>query len=182
MSIYAIKDEDGELRDLDGDKEGSTWAFNADTNHSVTKQIQQHDFPGGHVVELVEKAEPVEGSEEVGELLAGLRSEITVGSTTHSANYYVTKLKCQHDMSIEDIFRALDIGWTVKQPQRWYVKAPKEWDGRGERQRFYKRDNDSIGAIVESAADNSTDEQFTAEEIDNYHLGGFETVEVTDHD
>lgn len=183
MSLYAIKDEDGELRDTVWDSPNITREFYAYTGVSVddaTREAAKHR--DGRVVELVEKAEPVEVSKYTGELLTSLKEEVDRGSTTHSANYYVTKLKCQHDMSIEDIFRALDIGWTVKQPQRWYVKAPKEWDGRGERQRFYKRDNDSIGAIVESAADNSTDEQFTAEEIDNYHLGGFETVEVTDHD
>lgn len=181
MSIYAIKDEDGELRDLDGDKEGSTWAFNADTNHSVAKQIQQHDFPGSHVVDLVEKAEPGEVSEEVGELLAGLRSEITVGSTGHYANYYIRNLRIIHDMSIEDIFRALDVGWTVKQPQRWYVKAPKEWALLGGDMWFYKSDG-NISYAYHFVGGHTTNEQFTAEEIDKYHLDGFETVEVTDHD
>lgn len=33
---------------------------------------------------------------------------------------------------------------------------------------------------MESYADNTADDQFTAEEIDKYHLGGFETVEVED--
>lgn len=181
MSLYAIKDEDGELRDTAWDSPNITREFYAYTGVSVddaTREAAKHR--DSRVVELVEKTEPVEVSKEVASYLAGLKAEITVGSTGHYANYYVRNLRIIHDMSIEDIFRALDIGWTVKQPQRWYVKAPKEWDGRGERQRFYKRDNDSIGAIVESAADNSTDEQFTAEEIDKYHLGGFETVEVED--
>lgn len=183
MSIYAIKDEDGELRDAAGDVlDESLWEFDAYTHYSNAKEIQQSNYPGGRVVELVEKAEPVEVSKKAGQKLAGLKREADIGDTPDPMYVWVASLREDEDMSIGDIFRALDVGWTVKQPKRWYVKAPKEWDGRGERQRFYKRYNDSIGTLVERRADNSADEQFTAEEIDKYHLGGFETVEVTDHD
>ncbi len=181
MSLYAIKDKDGELRDAAGASPDEVGGFLTWTKHSNADMLRQIEYSNGHVVELVEKAEPVEESKEVASYLAGLKAEITVGSTGHYANYYVRNLRIIHDMSIEDIFRALDVGWTVKQPKRWYVRAPKEWDGcKGGRQRFFKSDNDVICTIVESLADNTADEQFTAEEIDKYHLGGFETVEVED--
>ncbi|WP_054649987.1 hypothetical protein [Lacticaseibacillus pantheris] len=137
MSLYAVKDKDGDLWGRAYDKPETTKTFRTWTDPSDAEFTRSVNYPDGDVVELVEKLELVEVSEKVGGLLAGLRSEITVGSTGHYANYYVRNLRIIHDMSIEDIFRALDVGWTVKQPQRWYVKAPKEWSGRGERQRFF---------------------------------------------
>lgn len=182
MSLYAIKDKDGELRDVNGRTAKSEFGFGAFAfvHYGLAKNHQQSAYPDGHVVELVEKAEPMEVSGGAGEWLADLREELAHGYTANSANYYVTKLKCQHDMSIEDIFRALDVGWTVKQPKRWYVKVPKEWFGTGTLKRFYKYNDGGIATIANVAADNTADEQFTAEEIDKYHLGGFETVEVED--
>ena len=180
MSLYAIKDKDGELRDAAGASPDEVGGFLTWTKHSNADMLRQIEYSNGHVVELVEKAEPVEESKEVASYLAGLKAEITVGSTGHYANYYVRNLRIIHDMSIEDIFRALDVGWTVKQPKRWYVKVPKEWFGTGTLKRFYKYNDGGIATIANVAADNTADEQFTAEEIDKYHLGGFETVEVED--
>lgn len=137
---------------------------------------------GGRVVELVEKAGSVEVGKAAGELLTSLKEEVGHGSTTHSANYYVTKLKCQHDMSIEDIFRALDVGWTVKQPQRWYVKAPREWAPDEKTSWFYKDLDGDINTMRDSSRSRTSNEQFTAEEIYKYHLDDFEKVEVEDHE
>lgn len=184
MSLYAIKDEDGELRDTAWDSPNITREFYAYTDVSVddaTREAAKHR--DSHVVELVEKSEPVEVGKYNGQLLTSLKEEVDHGLTTHSANYYVTKLKCQHDMSTEDIFRALDVGWTVKQPKRWYVKTPKEWGGDGrDRLLFWKDHNNGLHTQSESNHHPSPDEQFTAEEIDKYHLGGFEKVEVEDHE
>jgi hypothetical protein len=181
MSLYAIKDGDGVLRDRMGDSPDSTREFYAYTDISVDSAKAKADEDCySHVVELVEKAEPVEVSKKAGKTLADLREELAHGNPANSSDYYVDTLKLQHDMSIEDIFRALDVGWTVKQPQRWYVKVPEEWDSVSGRQRFYKRNDNSIGQAIERFADNTADEQFTAEEIEKYHLDGFETVEVED--
>jgi hypothetical protein len=181
MSLYAIKDKDGELRDTSGRTAKSQFGFGAFGNYGLAKNRQQYCYPNGHVVELVEKAEPVEVSKKAGQKLAGLKREADIGDTPDPMYVWVASLREDEDMSIEDIFRALDVGWTVKQPQRWYVKAPEEWDGRrGERQRFYKHDNDSLDLVVENIANNTADEQFTAEEIERYRLGRFEKVEVED--
>lgn len=180
MSLYAIKDKDGKLRDATGRGLNTDYSFDAFMRRGDAEMDRRASYPGGSVVELVEKAEPVEVSKAAGRELTDLREELAHGYTANSADYYVDILKCQHDMSTEDIFRALDVGWTVKQPQRWYVKTPKEWDSASGRQRFYKRSDSSIGQALESLAENTADEQFTAEEIDKYQLGGFETVEVED--
>lgn len=181
MSLYAIKDEDGELRDLTWDSPNITKNFWAYTDINVSAATAMTDMHrGSHVVELVEKAEPVEESKEVASYLAGLKAEITVGSTGHYANYYVRNLRIIHDMSIEDIFRALDVGWTVKQPKRWYVKAPKELSGNEKTSWFYKGLDGDINTVRDSSRSRTFDEQFTAEEIERYRLGGFETVGVED--
>lgn len=181
MSLYAVKDEDGELRDTAWDSPNITREFYAYTDVSVddaTREAAKHR--DSRVVELVEKAEPVEVGKYTGELLTSLKEEVGHGLTTHSANYYVTKLKCQHDMSIEDIFRALDVGWTVKQPQRWYVKAPEEWAGDEKTSWLYKGLDGAINTVRDSSRSRTSDEQFTAEEIERYRLGGFEKVGVED--
>lgn len=177
MSLYAIKDEDGTYLRDDGDLgNDQVITFN---DHASAKSAK--NFHGGHVVELVEKAEPVEVSEEAGKTLADLYQEICYGGTDQYAADYVRELHTA-GMSIEDIFRALDVGWTVKQPQRWYVKAPKEWSGNEKTSWFYKDLDGAINTVRDSSRARTFDEQFTAEEIDKYHLGGFETVEVTEHD
>ena len=180
MSLYAIKSESGDLWDQSGDKPETTKIFRAWTDHRDAEGALTACYPGGHVVELVEKAEPVEVGKYTGELLTSLKEEVGHGLTTHSANYYVTKLKCQHDMSIGDIFRALDVGWMVKQPKRWYVKAPNNWLGNEIQGWLYKSAIGFIHIIGEDNRDRTSDEQFTAEEIEHYHLSGFEKVEVED--
>lgn len=137
---------------------------------------------GGRVVELVEKAEPVEVSAEAGQLLTRLHTEIEHGCTGHYTEYYVGLLNRLHGLNIADIFRALDIGWTVKQPQRWYVKAPKEWAADEKTSWFYKDLDGDINTMRDSSRSRTANEQFTAEEINKYHLGGFETAEVEDHE
>ncbi|WP_462399797.1 hypothetical protein [Lacticaseibacillus pantheris] len=60
MSLYAIKDEDGELRDTAWDSPNITREFYAYTGVSVddaTREAAKHR--DSRVVELVEKAEPV---------------------------------------------------------------------------------------------------------------------------
>jgi hypothetical protein len=181
MSLYAIKDEDGELRDTAWDSPNITREFYAYTGVSVddaTRKAAKHR--GSRVVELVEKSEPVEVVEKQRNLLYQLDEALEYDASSKYAGKLFKQLHRDADMSCADIFRALDVGWTVKQPKRWYVKTPKEWDGRGERQRFYKRNDNSIGQAIERFADNSTDEQFTAEEIERYRLGRFEKVEVED--
>ncbi|WKF84471.1 DUF1642 domain-containing protein [Lacticaseibacillus pantheris] len=180
MSLYAIKDEDGELRDRAGETPEETNDFYTYTDHAVAEFVQAANYPGGRVVELVEKAEPAEESKEVGELLADLREELAIGYTADSAYHYVDKLKLDYNMSIEDIFRALDVGWTVKQPKRHYIKAPKEWAGDEKTSWFYKDLDGAINTVRDSSRSRTSDEQFTADEIDKYHLGGFEKVEVED--
>jgi hypothetical protein len=176
MSLYAIKDKDGELRDVNGRTAKSEFGFGAFVHYGLAKNHQQSTYPGSRVVELVEKAEPVEVSEEAGKTLADLYQEICYGETDQYAADYVRELHTA-GMSIGDIFRALDVGWTVKQPQRWYVKAPKEWALLGGDMWFYKSDG-NISYAYHFVGGHTTNEQFTADEIDKYHLGGFETVEV----
>ncbi|MCT3532259.1 hypothetical protein EFR51_03760 [Latilactobacillus curvatus] len=177
MSIYAIKDKDGELRDSTWGNQNTTGKFCAYTNISVSDARTKTDkHPGCSVVRLVEQPKPVEVSDVAEGWLTYLREGITRGGSVYA---YIDMLKSEHDMSIEDIFHALDFGWTVKQPQRWCVKTPDNWMGNGKQGWLYKITG-SINTISEDHRECTPDEQFTDEEIKKYHLDGFEKEEVTD--
>ena len=178
MSLYAVKNADGKYINYIGEynDESPVTAVYQDSDRA---HIVAH-AKFGRVVELVEKAEPVEVVEKQRNLLYQLDEALEYDASSKYAGKLFKQLHRDADMSCADIFRALDFGWTVKQPKRWYVKTPKEWGSRGEGERFYKRFGDSIGTVEENHADNTADEQFTAEEIERYRLGGFEKVGVED--
>lgn len=122
MSIYAIKDKDGELRDSAWDSQNATGRFCAFTNISVSDTRAKTDkHPGCSVVRLVEQPKPVEVSDVAGGWLTDMREEITRGGSVYT---YVDMLKSEHEMSIEDIFHALDVGWTVDNPKRYVLPIP----------------------------------------------------------
>lgn len=180
MSIYAIKDEEGDLWGRAYDKPETTKNFRTWTDPSDAEFTRSVNYPDGRVVELVEKAELVEVSEKSDDELIQLKREIRVGTTNQSAWSWFAHLKAE-GLTVAEIFHALDVGWTVKQPKRWYVRAPKEWGGDGrDRLLFWKDHNNGLHTQSESNHHPSPDEQFTADEIDKYHLSGFETVEVED--
>lgn len=177
--LYVVKTDEGKYWDffLDGFWELSDVARPTTYSEEDAKNTAKEN--GGHIVELVEKPEPVEVSVTAGDLLNHLRRELVHGDLAHCAYYYIDNLNNQHDMSIEDIFRALDVGWTVKQPKRWYVKTPENWMGN-EKQGWLFKIAGSINPISEDDRECTADEQFTPEEINKYHLGDFDKEEVTD--
>lgn len=124
MSLYAIEDEDGKLHDVFGELPSKTKSFVAWPDYDYADTLRQTHLIGGHVVELVKKAETVEVSKAAGRELTDLREELAHGYTANSANYYVDTLKLQHGMSTEDIFHALDVGWTVVKPRRYVLPMP----------------------------------------------------------
>lgn len=177
MSIYAIKDKDGELRDSTWDNQNTTGKFCAYTNISVSDARTKTDkHPECSIVRLVEHPKPVEVSDVAERWLTDLREGITHGGSVYT---YIDMLKSEHDMSIEDIFRALDVGWTVKRPQRWYVKTPDNWIGN-EKQGWLYKVTGSINTISEYSRECTQDEQFTEAEIEHFGLQGFDKEEVTD--
>ena len=180
--LYAVKNDEGEYWDfLDSYGFCALDVSDCPTTPSKDQAELVADEHGGHVVELVEKPEPVEVKDSVSELLTRLRRELLHGDSAHCAYYYIDDLNNQHDMSIEDIFHAFDVGWTANPQHLWYVKTPENWMGN-EKQGWLFKIGGSICTISEYDREHTADEQFTAEEIDKYHLGDFEKVEVTDDD
>lgn len=120
--LYAVKNDEGKYWDFE-DRD-DFWTLDLSDCPTTTSKGQAEQVTnehGGHVVELVEKPELVEVKDSVSELLTRLRRELLHGDLAHCAYYYIDNLNNQHDMSIEDIFHALDIGWTVKQPKRYVL-------------------------------------------------------------
>ncbi|MFK5269996.1 DUF1642 domain-containing protein [Lacticaseibacillus paracasei] len=171
MSVYAIKDKDGELRDSTWDNQNTTGKFCAYTNISVSDARAKTDkHPGCSVVRLVEQPKPVEVSNVAGGWLTDLREEMTRGGSVYA---YVDMLKSEHDMSIEKILRALDVGWTVVKPKRYNVKVPHTKDVW-----YYKASDADLLTIC--PADKKLRGKFTESEIEHYGLQDCEKEEVTD--
>lgn len=114
--LYAVKNDEGEWADV-----FYTFGSGAWVTPDKTEREEDARRHGGHVVTFIEEPEPVEVKDSVSELLTRLRRELLHGDTAHCTYYYIDNLNNQHDMSIEDIFRALYVGWTVKQPKRYVL-------------------------------------------------------------
>jgi hypothetical protein len=133
----------------------------------------------GHVVELVEKPEPVEVSEEESEMLkkaSNLRDWRPAAVISEYA-YEHDRHSCDDEVILEDrLMRAYVNGWTVEKPKRWIVKVPHTDDSY-----FYKIDDEYCNAGDSYHLEGMTDKKwFTLAEIEHYGLGGYEKVEVKD--
>ena len=165
VKLYAVKNDTGELWDFDDEY----WGTNADGNYTAYKwaaKITAHDH-GGHVVELEEKPELVEVSEEEAkELLMTVTGEKTLFGLLLGTD----------EGSYDRIARAYVNGWIVKKPKRWIVKVPHTDDSY-----FYKIDDEYCNAGDSYHLEGMTDKKwFTLTEIEHYGLGGYEKVEVKD--
>ncbi|RND72976.1 hypothetical protein FAM18133_02185 [Lacticaseibacillus paracasei] len=119
--LYVVKTDEGEFLSFSDDGD-SVW--NKAVGHFEMDKQKARSWAynrGGHVVTLIEEPELVEVKDSVSELLTRLRRELLHGDSAHCTYYYIDNLNNQHDMSIEDIFRALYVGWTVKQPKRYVL-------------------------------------------------------------
>ena len=169
MALYAIKKDDGTLVDTCGDTANETLErgvyFEAEPNKSDAERYARQ--VGGHVVELIEKPEPVAVSEEEAEILEQAKKKDTPAwiISTNSTNADEDRL-----------MRAYVNGWEVEKPKRYLIKVPHTTD-----ELYWKRGNGNIGCagawqnddeIVRSRA-------FTLAEIEHYGLGECERVEVT---
>lgn len=210
MSVYAVKDEGGDLRDSGGDTPDSYSHFNAWTGIDGAETFRRDWYPDGHVVELAEKAEPVEVPQWFDEWLGAFskagpkRGPLLAAGRIAQEGMNITADEPFLGNSVIDptdtprltreqsgylyyhkqelMLAVLAGNYTVNKPQRWYVKVPDNWGNVWEDDEvpgwFFKNDTGHLRITDEGNREGSTAEQFTAEEIDKYHLGGFETVEV----
>lgn len=126
----------------------------------------------GHVVTLIEEPEKVVLTKEQAEIVEG------ANYSHYPATYISNHTKgCNGKESL--LMEAYVNGWKVKRPQLWYVKTPDNWMGNGKQGWLYKITG-VINTISEDHRECTPGEQFTAEEIKQYHLDGFEKEEVTD--
>lgn len=122
---------------------------------------------------MIEEPEKVVLTKEQAKIVEDARDfEDPAGYISDSANLAVSGEE-------ELLMNAYVNGWTVKRPQRWYVKTPGNWMGN-EKQGWLYKITGAINTIREDHRECTQDEQFTEAEIEHYGLQGFEKEEVTD--
>ena len=170
MALYAIKKDDGTLVDTFGDTvneslERSAY-FEAEPNKSEAERYARQF--GGHMVELVEKPEPVMVSEDEAEMLEQAKR-----------NKYPATLISNNTNDEDRLMRAYVNGWTVEKPKRWNVKVPHTTNsyyydlgwGNGLETQNMKAGTQPLPGFREA--------QFTQDEINKRGLQDYERVEVT---
>lgn len=169
--LYAVKNDSGEFWDIGmppwwDDKTGSVFK----RIDLALRWAKKYD---GHVVTLIEEPEKVVLSKEQAEIVENARDE------EYPATYISDSADLAASGEEELLMNAYVNGWTVKRPQRWYVKTPGNWMGN-EKQGWLYKITGVINTLSEDRRECTQDEQFTAEEIKKYHLDGFDKEEVTD--
>lgn len=171
MSLYAVKNDEGKWLWVD------TFRYphwpedisNAQEYGEKADALGDAEDFGGHVVELVEKPEPVEVSEEDGARLEKIRKATCPWDTV---SFYAGRNKEYANF----LMRAYVNGWKVVKPKRWNVKVPHV-DAQEGLWFFVNSDGK-----VDATYDQDLAAQFTAAEIDQYGLQDCEKVEVRDED
>ncbi|MCI1283625.1 MAG: DUF1642 domain-containing protein [Lacticaseibacillus songhuajiangensis] len=188
MTLYVIENDNGEVLDR------TYYEFTNDVDRTMVfdEPIAPAEYAkeyGGHVVELVEKPEPVEVSEEEAKTLKTLDGDLMpIGELAYFI-HHVEQLSEKESIKREDrLMRAYVIGWTVDKPKRWIVKVPhadgwifQKYSPESKRKHhnlsktFPVRDTGLIGRQLELT-------RFTLAEMEQYDLIRCEHVEVTGDD
>lgn len=167
MILYIIKDGAGNVYGLDGEFDNSV--INATLYDEPIEAERDANEYGGHVVELVEKSEPVVVSEQEEDILKRAATDrypasFIVGAVASNDALYADK------ESEDRLIRAYVNGWTVEKSKRWYVKVPHAngyW--------FYLRENHKPAPVSVRAYAR----EFTLAEIKQYGLQDCEKSEFT---
>lgn len=175
MTLYVIENDNGEVLDR------TYYEFTNDVDRTMVfdEPIAPAEYAkeyGGHVVELVEKPEPVEVSEEEAKTLKTLDGDLMpIGELAYFI-HHVEQLSEKESIKREDrLMRAYVNGWTVEKPKLWNVKVPHT-DGWY----YFKMCGGESLSAAEVFVGGDSDRQFTLEEIEHYGLQDCEKVVVTD--
>jgi hypothetical protein len=185
--MYVIEDDNGEVLD------STYYEFTNDVDRTMVfdEPIAPAEYAkkyGGHVVELVEKPEPVEVSEEEAKTLKTLDGDLMpIGELAYFI-HHAEQLSEKESIKREDrLMRAYVNGYTVAKEKKYNVKVPyaagwhfqkyssaSKLGARNNWRPFPAKDIDS----------NMSKElfQFTEAEIDHYGLQDCEKEEVTEDD
>ena len=189
MKLYVVKNDYGKLWDYDH----SYWSNSIGGNYTSGKSYAEDtvDFHGGHVVELVEKPEPVEVSEEEAEMLESLKDGdlMPIGELSYFIGH-AEQLTEKESIKREDrLMHAYVNGWTVKKPKR-YIVMMRLPGGKGPDDNVWhymramrSQQGDYIWwsfADADGTCKSHRNDAFTAAEIDHYGLQACAKVEVTD--
>jgi hypothetical protein len=179
MSLYALKNDSGELIDATGTTEETCIEKGTFFQALATKpeKLDVASKDGVKAVELIEKPGQVLVSGQDGQLLDNLDSEITHGDTSDDANVWMSML-IERGWTYKSIYSALATGWKVEEPKRWNVKVPHTTD-----ELYWKRGNGNIGCVGAWQNDDEIvrNRAFTLAEIEHYGLQDCEKVEVSDN-
>jgi hypothetical protein len=174
MSLYAVKNDNGEWMSLDGTQTGIWYSNNPtlfkDKSYAEAQSIGRR----AHVVELLEAQAKVVVGEEEAEILKNIDREIRTKSTGYSPWKWLSKLD-DLGMAVEDAYKALAIGWTVEKP-KYYVKVPGRFAGGD---RFYCKLQEEFSETAQ-LIDSDPRFMLTMAEIEQLGLTRCERVEVTD--
>jgi hypothetical protein len=177
MSLYAIKNDEGEWLNLSGvNSHWHEYAGDFCAEPSATLLARRHH---GHVVTLIEEPALIVVSEEEAEMLDQAKcdddpAELIVGFVNSHDKY-------DDDSKAEDrLMRAYVIGWTVEKQKRWNVKVPHTGAGW-----WYAKPDPDINhgkgcARPAFTGINNPQVRLTDAEVIKYGLQDCEKTEVTD--
>lgn len=165
MSLYAVKNDEGEWLDQDRIFGSGAWAYpNKDEREKVAT------YYGGRVVKLVEAPAKVVVTQEEADKLE--RAKVY----GNPADVILALAANHHPDDAEHILRAYVLGWTVEKPNQYGVWVPHV------KGKMYYKDGRGSDDLDIASADclNDKNQRFTAAEIEHYGLGDCKRVEVTD--
>jgi hypothetical protein len=176
MTLYVIENDNGEVLDR------TYYEFTNDVDRTMVfdEPIAPAEYAkkyGGHVVELVEKPEPVEVSEEEAKTLKTLDGDLMpIGELAYFI-HHVEQLSEKESIKREDrLMRAYVNGYTVAKEPKYYVKVPGKFAGED---RFYCRLREEFSETAQ-LLDGDPRFMLTMAEIEQLGLTRCERVEVTD--
>ncbi|MCX2455645.1 DUF1642 domain-containing protein [Lacticaseibacillus nasuensis] len=179
--MYAVKNEDDKLfvvrsndsaylyQDQNGNLGRMIYLYYSrkDAQHAIERAGHVNQC---HVVQLVEKPQPVEVSE-------AMAYWLNEAKEMRMPIEFLARCKVP-DGDQEDILCAYVNGWTVEKPKRWNVKVPHS--------RFYywkwKDDEIGVGSGEDDDVRGVEPYRFTDAEVERYGLQDCEKEEVTDDD
>jgi hypothetical protein len=178
MSLYAVKNDNGEWMSLDGTQNGIWYSNNPTLFKDKSYAEAQSMGRIAHVVELVEAPEKVVVSEDEAKMLkeAVKDDNFGAGFISDYADEHFGDYGSLNRTHIQDrLMRAYVNGWTVEKPKLWNVKVPHTDDSF-----YYKIDDEFCNAALSTAVWFADEAKFTNVEIEKYDLTDCERVEVTD--
>ena len=183
MSLYAVKNDEGEWLGVDRNGSDHWQASHGDIYSGWFSANERASVFGGHVVELVESPAKIVVSEEEAEMLEQAKDDYCAASV-------ISAYSTEHigAMGQDRLMRAYVNGWTVEKPKLWNIKVPHTKNGWYFKYVFSDDDNEEVRedrelcAQCEDAPTSSEEDAFTLAEIEHYGLQDCERVEIKQED